>query len=189
MRDRISFFTTLILLIISATCWLAIKTAQSSLLDEKQNNSDPDFFMQDVVYLQMDDFGKMQNKISTPSLTHYALQSTYVFSYPRIEMLDKNNDLWLITANNGKSINDSETVFFWDNVEIKQFNATATLQKSVITTSAATIYPHRKFAETDQPILFNQGGSVVQSTGAKLDLESAKVQLLSKVRGIYESAH
>ena len=183
MNNKIVVFTFLILLIISGSCWYAIEVAKNSLEVQAQTNNNPDFFMKDVAYLQMDDLGRLQNRISTPSLVHYPMDSTYFFEEPKIEMFDKNNQLWAIEARHGKSIHDSAMVYFWDDVIVKQFDNS--VQKTKITTSAVTIYPHSKLAETDKPLVFNQGDSIVYSTGAKLDMEAAKVQLLSKVKGQY----
>lgn len=187
MGNKIIFFTFLILLAISGSCWYAINATKTSLESHAQASNNPDFFMKDVSYLQMDSMGVLQNKISTPSLVHYQADSTYFFEAPTLEMLDKNDQLWTISAAHGKSIHESDTVYLWDDVKVKQFDKKASVQKSLITTSTATIYPHRKFAETDKPLAFHQGDSVVYSTGAKLDLEAAKVQLLSKVKGQYET--
>jgi lipopolysaccharide export system protein LptC len=158
----------------------------------------PDFFMTDVIYVQMNEDGVLSDRIYTPKINHYPDNDTSVFEDPYINMLDKNNQFWEISAKNGKSIGGSDIIYFWDNVKIHQLPSlqggpTASTRNNelsgmLVTSSAVTIYPHRRFAETNKPVKMVQAGSVVNAVGAELDLKDAKMKLLSKIEGQYDSS-
>lgn len=188
MNVKIFVYSIALLIVICISSWYALESARKSLEQQPQSNpSNPDFYMKNVTYLQFDSNGVLQNETYTPSLTHYAADDSYLFVKPQMKMLDKSRQVWSISANSGKSTRGSDTVFLWDNVNINQFDPINKLQKLTINTSEATIYPQKKFAKTDKPVVINQIDSIIHATGATVDFKASEVKLLSKVQGQYEA--
>jgi LPS export ABC transporter protein LptC len=117
---------------------------------------------------------------------HYANENASILQYPHLMIVDKDKKVWNISANNGKSLQENNTVYLWDNVNIKQFDPAINADKLTVVTSKATIYPHKKLGETNQPIAITEGQNVIHAIGAKVDFNKSTVKLLSKVMGKYK---
>lgn len=187
MNIKVPALFTFLLIIVGITSWYALNLAKKTVIQHVVSDTNPDFFMNNVNFVQMDNDGIVQNQIATANVLHYVKDDGYFFTKPFLKMLDKNNQLWEITADSGKS-NGNEKVNFIGNVQIQQVFGTK--EKTVgthVTTSAVTIYPDKKIAETNQPVVIMQGESMVNATGARMDFKASKLELLSRVKGQYEA--
>lgn len=183
----ISLLYILLLIIVGITSWYALNTAKKTVELHVVSDTNPDFFMNNISYIQMDDDGAILNQITTSKVLHYQKDDVYFFTKPFLSMLDKNKQVWQIVADSGTS-NGNEKVVFNGNVQINQLlgKDNKALGTNVVTTSA-TIYPNEKIAQTDHPVAIKQGASTVNAIGARLDFKNSKLELKSNVKGQYES--
>lgn len=147
----------------------------------------PDGFMVDAHYIQYDDQGQVHMILNTSRMIHFAENSTSYFTQPHILAYTKNRIPWTITAEEGNSIHDSEQVNFYKNVVIHQAPQ-PDYPETTITTSAMTIYPHRAYAETDQPVVIIRPDTHIDAIGMQADFKFGLFKLLSSVRGTYVPA-
>lgn len=188
MNIKVPTLFIFLLLAVGITSWYALNVAKKTVEQHVVSDKNPDFFMNNVSYLQLDDEGAVLNQIDTAKIVHYVTDDTYTFVKPFLKMLDKNKQVWEIAADSGKS-NGNEKVFFNGNVQIRQiFGVTSKSIGTSVNTNAATIYPDKKIAETDQPVTIKQGESIVSATGAKINFKASKLELLSKVKGQYDAS-
>lgn len=165
----------------------AIDVTKNMLAQKQRSSNDMDFFMRDVVYTQIAEDGTMQSQVRSPYIEHYPLTDMYFFNLPQMTILDASKNFWEITADKGNSNKDGQEVKLQNNVKIVQKTNSVGQGLMTVTTSAATIYPQRKKAYTDQPLVINEGGTIVKAVGADVDFQSATLKLLSKVQGQYVS--
>lgn len=181
------FFSLAILL-----CLAFAFNVTNNILDNKKKPQDSaDFFMKNVEYTQFDNQGKIKTKIATPYVIHYPQSKTYTFDQPQLLMHSTNGKQWHITADQGLGRNDGGEIVLTKNVNLSQYsslnpaNQQAEKQQPLVEvlTTQANIFPHEDLAYTTQPLTISQAGMTVDAIGAKVDLKTSTIKLLSKVQG------
>ncbi len=175
----------------------------------------PNAYMLDVTATQMNDEGTPESILKSPQMIHYQKDNSTLITLPDMYNYSPDEPTWHITAINGKANDGIDIVYLWQNVVAQQFTSsptntpialpetsmpmvnkaplplapttakTSTAPIITITTSAATIYPHKKYITSDQPATFIQPGITVNSTGFNADMKQGSVTLLSQAQGTY----
>lgn len=183
MNSRKTVFLTIALaIIIVVSCWLALNVAKNLLHERSLSAQNPDFFMHKVVYTQMDESGRICDQITAPSLVHYLDNDVSVFTEPHLLVFNPTQKLWEISADQGKSMGFMGRIYLSGNVNVERMPLLNDFGFTVKTT-ALTIYPASKTADTEEPVTILQNGSVVNAVGAKADLAKGTINLLSQVKG------
>jgi len=179
-------FTLIILTIFIATSILAIIAAKK--ITATDNNSSaantPDFFMTNAIYTRFNSEGNISNRIKTDKITHQTLNDTYLFDNPKITVYNPKEQPWYITSKKGKSEKGKSKVYLWGNVKLIQKYGINNPDFDIATDSM-TIYPDRKFAETEKPIKIIQSSNIIDAVGAEMNLKDSSIKLLSKIKGSY----
>lgn len=178
------FFTIFLAIMIVVSCWLALNVAKNLLHKRDLSVQNPDFFMHNVVYTQLDESGRICDQITAPSLVHYLDNDVSVFAAPHLLVFNPTQKLWDISADQGKSVGFMGRIYLSGNVNVERMLLLHDLGFTVKTT-ALTVYPASKTADTKEPVTILQNGSVVNAVGAKADLAKGTINLLSKVSGNY----
>jgi lipopolysaccharide export system protein LptC len=144
----------------------------------------PDAFMEDVTALIMDKQGKLNMKIVTRKMVHYAENDTTHLASPELKLYRKSPTPWHITSKHAKATQGIDNIDFWDNVVIHhpadQYNPATLIQ-----TTKLTVYPNKQLAETNDSITLIQPNIVVKATGMHADMNTGEIKLLSQARGEY----
>ena len=99
---------------------------------------------------------------------------------------DQNHVPWIITADNGQSQAGVSQVHLWGNVKLLQPPARNS-HNMTMTTSSLIIFPEKQLAQTDQPVVITEPGTVINGVGLRANLNTGEIQLLSQARGVYKS--
>jgi LPS export ABC transporter protein LptC len=179
-------FFVLAFFALSTGWFVAFNIIRSQIYSGEDLPTAPDMFIQGVTFKQMDETGQIVHQLFTPNVTHYQQDDRYVLQAPDLKIIDDSKKIWHIRALNGISKQGQSVIELKDNVSISEF-ADANLEVSEldIKTTFLTVYPDTKFAETAEPVTITQPSNVVESVGAKLDMKSGILYLLSKVKGQY----
>jgi len=183
---RALVFTVVLVIAIIIGCWFALLIARNLLREHEVSLQNPDFFMHNVFYVQMDENGQIKNEITAPVLTHYPNDDVSVFTQPHLLVFKAADKLWDISADQGRSEAFLGTIYLTGNVNVERLPTPNDLGFTV-KTIRMTVYPDSKTAETKEPVTILQGGSIVDAVGAKADLAKGTVDLLSRVKGNYNS--
>jgi len=103
---------------------------------------------------------------------------------PRLSMYGETDDPWHLHADMGQSNADGDRIKLWDNVRAWQDTGAG---RNALTTPELVIFPARQFAETDKAVKMRSPQGVTDAVGMRADLEQDTIELLSQVRGTYES--
>lgn len=103
---------------------------------------------------------------------------------PQMSMYGETDDPWHLRADMGQSNAEGDRIELWDNVRAWQDTEAG---RSELTTPALVIFPARQFAETDKAVKMRSPQGVTDAVGMRADLERDTIELLSEVRGTYES--
>lgn len=146
---------------------------------------DPDYTMENFVATAIGIQGKPKNRLQSRSMAHFPDNDTSEFTLPHITIFPEVKVPWEITSKRGWMSGNQEFILLRDAVLIE--NPTAVPRKRVtVVTRDLRVLADKEYAETDQPTIITSQGSVTYGTGMRAYIREGRLQLLSKVRGIYE---
>lgn len=178
----VTFFSLAIILCMAFT----VNVTQNILDKDKNAKDDADFFMRNVEYTQFNEQGKVQTQIQTPYIVHYQQSKTYTFDKPILLIHSTDNKLWHISSNQGIGRNDGVEIVLTQKVNLNQYSSDDIVAQQPlikVLTEQANIFPHENLAYTTQPLTITQTGMTVNAVGAKVDLQTSIIKLLSQVQG------
>jgi lipopolysaccharide export system protein LptC len=176
----------LLLVLIGFIGWMILQRTFSPTSQTPHNTHDPASFVEGVTVVQMDQFGNVADEFHAPMMWHYSDDNTTDIDSPEITLYKDNQPPWKITAVRGRVNGNNKSVLLWDNVEASQA-ASPHMPSTRILTTAITVYPQRKYAETDQVVTALQPGAMMKSLGLRADMQRGTIELLAHVRGTYAS--
>lgn len=181
--------TILTTLLFSIAClfsgWLAYYSLGSLGVNYSSKPDTPDTFMTNIRYIDYDPHGSWESTFSSPQIVHYPKKNTAFLDDPQLISKGENHLIWFITAKHGVTEQDGQVVYLKDQVRIKRVD-NATQKNLLLTTTALTAYPKRKYIETDQPLTILQPGSTTRSVGLTADLNTGNIELLAKTDTVYQ---
>lgn len=162
---------------------------------EKEINEDtsgfPQLYMKDVTTREFDVTGKLRYQLTTPLITHYQLnlnnpgEKDYtLIEQPSLLFHREEQAPWAITARQGRSDHNGETIQLLDNVVISQESKEQGLVE--ITTESLTAKPIEQFVETDKAVKIQAQQTQIDAVGMRADLAQSQLQLNSQVDASYE---
>ena len=146
------------------------------------NTNEPNSVIINAHYIHTNAQGQITEKLTSPKIISYKQNDKSVLQTPHL-ILYGNKAPWIITADIGISLDDSQKIILKDNVKIVQHNPNG---NTVFTTNEITVWPKKKFARTEQLVTIKQPGSIVKGQGMTVDMNTAEVKLLNNARGQYE---
>lgn len=176
---------SLVLLIALASSWWLMQSffTQRSLVPAQYAAENPDGFMTQVHYTHYDKNGDIQSKLYSPKIIHYNENDKAHLEKPSLTMHTVDKQTWIITADQGTSLNGSKQINLQDNVKVQRIKDASHI--NTLTTTALTAFPDRQFAQTDQAVTIVQPGSIVKAVGMTANLKTGDITLLSQTQGIY----
>ena len=173
--------TIALLAVFIGSSMLALITAKKiTQVKLPQSTNTPDFFIINSTDTKFNDEGAIQNQIKSAKITHLPTNNIYLFEKPDMIMHTPGEQPWHVTADKGKSEQGRSIVHLWDNVKIVRAASPKNSDFDIATT-ALTIYPEKRFAETDKPVTIIQSGNITKAVGAKADLKTGIIKLISKI--------
>lgn len=176
-----NFIILLSTLLVIALVWLLVTTDFS--LFHRAESDHYDIFMTNVHAIKLDKLGKMRDELFSPTMKHYQINDTTLAETPKF-IFYGNGAPWHITGDHGEMLNGNQKIILWDNVVIKQMPGPGS-HDATLTTTKVYFYPNSSYAETDQPVILTQPGSVMHGVGMTADLKKGTMKILSKTEGIY----
>lgn len=172
----------LLLLCTAISIWLVLKLPAPPPLTSTQpdaNNS----YMTDVIITRMNaESGKPQDQLESSFMVHSSLDGKTTITRPHFIIFQTVGEPWHLYGDNGQTQNGVDILNLWGHVTLTQPPGPQN-QTMTITTSAVTIFPKMKYAETTQPVTGLQPGNVLQAIGMHTDFKTGIVNLLSHVQG------
>mgnify|MGYP000042640134 CR=1 FL=1 len=93
---------------------------------------------------------------------------------------------WHVSAQTGLTVNNGELIELSGDVIIKQ-NETTHESPTTLHTVSLLLSPKKEYAETQEPVIIQQGTSVTHALGMNVDTRAGKITLLSNVKSRYET--
>jgi lipopolysaccharide export system protein LptC len=145
----------------------------------------PDSFMENVTTYLMDKTGKPQYEIEAGYVAHFPHDDHSDFTSPHVIFHSPNGEQWELSAEHGASMHGTDQIVLHGEVVMNRKQANSKNADLKIKTSELLINPASSYAETDQIITLTSGESTLQANGIRAYFDQERVELLSKVKGVY----
>ncbi len=185
---RQSLWIFLLLMSIAGSGWYFARPAEKFRLDQQTLAVTADMMVHELSVKQFNEQGQLVNHLTTPYLEHIPSNDTYTLSQPEIRVLQQDQSHWVIHSNKAIAVNRGEKITFQDHVVIDQL-AEAKHPASQFRTDSISYFPKLQKAITQEYIVFEQPGTIVESIGMEAWLAEKKVNLLKRARGRYVPTH
>ncbi len=177
-----TLIVTISIILMIALVWFLIGTDFSLLHKSKPGHYDS--FMTNVHGIKLDKLGNPHSELYSPNMKHYLKNDTTIAVKPKFIFYSKDGPPWHVKADHGKATNGDKLIYLWGNVYMRQLPGPGS-HDATITTTSATLYPDRSYAETDQPVTVRQPGSIMHGVGMQANLKKGTIKILSKTKGMY----
>jgi lipopolysaccharide export system protein LptC len=145
-----------------------------------------DYFLRDFRNTVYDVDGKPSRVLAAKEMRHYPRDNSTQLDAPHLILYDAEGGRWEVTARSGRLSGDGELLVLEGGVEIDgpPKGGRPGVQIEV---PDLLVYPDRNIAETGSEIRIRSGSSWMVAEGMRAWFgETARIKLLSKVRGRYE---
>ena len=187
----------LILTISLATIAIGYWSYSGSIVPVITNRSeiirqDADYFLIDALIKEYDTSGALDYHLQSQSITHYPHNDTTLLQAPFLTSYSENGQMTTSRSDNGKLLPGGKDIELWDHVVITQTSPKKSTSSSSrhqdlrMDTDFITIYPDQQIAETARPVRITDTIGETQAIGMTVYYKQGKLQLKSRVRGVYE---
>jgi len=181
-----TLMTLLFLVAFTLSAWSILLSRQPSSKNH-DHSDEPDARMENVIALVMNKQGAPSLKVEAPVMTHYAEDDVTWIDHPHVTVYRQSPAPWTIHSNHAEASNGTEEIIFSDHVVIHHPTDVAN-PDTVMETTTLTVFPDKKQASTDQPVVITQPDTVIHAVGMVANLNDGTVKLLSEARGDYVPA-
>ncbi|WP_263260409.1 LPS export ABC transporter periplasmic protein LptC [Pseudomonas sp. RIT-PI-S] len=182
---RLAIALPLVALLIAVGYW---NVSPARFLDNPKASVDAatiDYYAINAHTVQYLPDGKMQYEMTADKVEHFKASEVSHVSKPVMDIYRGTPFPWHVRSERAEVNPDGTQV---ELIEAVRLNRTDQQQRTtVITTSRATVFPQKQYAETDQDVRIDGAGGVTTAKGMKAYLNDSKIHLLSTVRGQYEA--
>lgn len=145
----------------------------------------PDYYLYDFTLTAMNAQGRPSYRLSAPALVHYPSDDSALVTRPHLEVYRSGKPPWDIDAQQAHIADHGKRVFLTGRVKIVRRTAGSKRPVTILTRDLH-IRPDQDYAYTDQPVTLLSNGLRVEAVGLRAHWKQERVQLLSRVRGVYE---
>lgn len=167
------------------TFWLdrVIETSARDIIGPSR--SDPDYIVQNLTALTLDEFGKASHTLAAVKMVHYPEDDSTLLTDPRFVSYSAAQAPVTITANQGVVSAKGDHIYFQDNVRVARA-AYGDQSELIMRTSFLHVIPDAHLAKTDRHVTIMNDATVVTAVGLELNTESHELKLLSNVQSTYD---
>lgn len=163
-----------------ATLWLERVTEVDDARPPAQTRTDPDFIGERIHLTSFNEAGARHYELHADKVTHYPRDDVSELARPRIRYEHPGGTLH-VTALNGESINAGSQVYFSGDVKVVR-DGVQGRQDMTLTSDTLRLWPDEQRAETSDPVVLTQGGTVAHARAMKADNLIESIQLLGDAK-------
>ena len=175
-----------VLALIAGGGWWLSETVNAPEYGADDGSRRPDYFLRMFSNTVYDEEGLPSRELAATQMRHYPKDDSTEVDEPRLTLYREGGVRWTVVAEGGKLSGDGGVLLLEGNVTIERESAEQALPIR-IETADMLVYPERNLAETGEEVRIASGKSWIHAKGMRAWFdESARIKLLSNVRGRYE---
>ncbi|MES2869802.1 MAG: LPS export ABC transporter periplasmic protein LptC [Pseudomonadota bacterium] len=144
-----------------------------------------DYYALNARSLQYLPDGKLQYEMTADKVEHVHVSEITLLTQPDLQMYRGTTYPWHIQSKRGEVNPDGSQVELIDSVRVARTDEKN--RSTIITSTRMTVFPQKQYAQTEQAVRIDGAGGVTTGKGMKAYLKDGRMDLLSNVRGQYES--
>ena len=187
---KLHYFTTLlvIILIAIASSWIFESITESPTSDKEVVRHDPDYFFENFTATNMDKKGKLAYKVTAIHMEHYPDDNSMKLQQPIFSFYENNIKNWTARADEAVLFQETQKIYLSGNVIMVQLPSKKEKSTPVkLTSKKMTIEAKEKIAHTKTKVKLIQDNNHIQAIGMHADMNTNKIEFLSKTRSHYVS--
>jgi lipopolysaccharide export system protein LptC len=167
--------------------WLAEYSGLTETGKATASRTSPDYFSKGYTKWEMDETGRLKNKLVAEEMTHYPVYWATHTKKPVMQFINEKTPPWVVEATTGVLSRDGKKLQLNGKVTINRAKG-ETVRQLIINTSNLMVTPETSYAETKEWAELISPPNVTTGTGMKVTFkEPIHLELLSKVKGKYET--
>ena len=144
-----------------------------------------DYYAINAHSLQFLPDGKLQYELTSDKVEHLQASEVTLMTKPDMQIFRGTPFPWHVQSERGEVNPDGTQVELIDSVRVARTDEKN--RTTIITTTRMTVFPQKEYAQTDRDVRIDGAGGVTTGKGMKAYLKDGRMDLLSNVRGQYES--
>jgi len=188
LYDRIAAALSLVLLVALGlfTFYLAqvAEREQASRGQPRPPSTEPDYFVDRMALLTMNDRGEPAYRLQAQRLQHFPVGDVTVFEAPVMVSLDPSRPRVTVTARQGRLTPGGEEAHLQGDVVVTRAG-TANAPPLKAETDYAVVLPEQDIVRTDRPVTIVQGGNRLAGVGMELNNRTRQLRLDSRVSAVW----
>ena len=165
--------------------WLLSEQAPKKPRLTALDNTAPDAYMENFTTYIMSEQGEPRHELHASYMAHFSIDNHSEFTAPQLIFYRPDESRWVMSAESGTAEDGAKQIILRGKVTITRRQVVASDSALKINTSELLIRPDDAYAETDKLITITKGEHSLQSNGIRAYFNDERVELLSRVRGVY----
>ncbi|MEJ2130142.1 MAG: LPS export ABC transporter periplasmic protein LptC [Gammaproteobacteria bacterium] len=151
--------------------------------------NEPDFYMEGADITQFDELGALRYRMRARRVAHYPSRNVTELDAPHLTFFEHQPTPWEVSSERGTIHHENrpeggtrEVVELNDHVRLERHASPGNFIE--VTMQALTLYPQRKYAETDEAVMIQSHTGRTTANGLRADLEAGMLTLHSGVHTV-----
>lgn len=146
---------------------------------------DPDYLVANFTTTSYNREGAPESVLTADRMVHYPDDDSTELLHPRVVQTRPNEPRMTVSAERGAISRDGDDIFLYDNVVLVR-EADRERPEAQMRTSFLQVVRDRSLVRTDRDVVIHEDRRTLAGRGMEYDNQSQVLQLLSKVRGVFE---
>lgn len=181
MRERLPFFTAIVLLtiLVISTWWAAHYTNSTIDLDPpRRHTHEPDSWAKDFVMLRTDEKGMVINRLDGKFMQHYPDDDSYHLEQVIVTVQQEENPITTARSDTAIMDQDGERVQLIGNATVLR-QADAKGDQFSVTSDTLTLHPNQDTVQTNDPAVVVNGPNTLKGKGMYYDNTTRQLRVLN----------
>ena len=186
--SKLYYLTALLLIIILAVAssWFFDSIKEHQQQPEEEVRHEADYFLENFTATTRNIKGQISYKVVAVHLEHYPDDNSMKLQKPVFSFYEDNIKSWNAVADEAIIFQDTQIIHLNGHAILKQLTSPkVNIIPGKITSDQLTIEAKKKIAHTKTKIKLEQGNNHIQATGMRANMNSNKIEFLSKTRSHY----
>jgi lipopolysaccharide export system protein LptC len=177
-----------LVLIAALTAWKLLHEEPAPLRSGDSSKRTIDYFMEKFTSTVVGQGGLPLYQLAGTHIVHYPDNDTVDITAPHMVFYHQvAAPRWDVVAERGLTNSSGDEIYLLGKVVIRQLGANPKTSKMKILTRDVRVEPTARYAETHQPATLLNNLGRTDAVGARVYLKEERIELLSQVKGNYES--
>jgi lipopolysaccharide export system protein LptC len=166
-----------------ASTWLMYSLERDFSVNSAINPHISDYSLKNFTSIQLDEQGKLKNKLLAETMTHYSSINTKL-TKPYLIFYKENTPTWTVRSQRGEISPNNNEVWLLGQANLHKLHSNPN-KRLKIKSKDLWIILNKEYAETKEASTIISQNSTTHSVGMHVFMPIEKINLLSKVRGHY----